>query len=101
MKTEGWEISATQPRLSETQLSYRENQAAIKIQKYFRGYITRKYIEEAKFIIGKVKTIQSWWREVLSRQKVKKLRPLSIENSLITIKDFNETMKTERMKNFS
>lgn len=78
-----------------------QNQAAIKIQKIFRGYITRKYIEEAKFIIGKVKTIQCWWRGVLSQRKQKRGRPLSIESSLITIKDFNETMKTERLRNFS
>lgn len=101
MKTEGWEMSIAQLRLSETSMILLQSHAAIKIQKVFRGYITRKYIEEAKFIIGKVKTIQTWWRRVLSRQKQRRGKQLSIESSLITIKDFNETMKTERLRNCS
>ena len=68
--------------------SQRENVAAVMIQKVFRGYITRKYINEAMFIIGKVKTIQRWWKRVIKRGREPKP---SVESSLVTIKDFNET----------
>ncbi len=43
----------------------------IKIQKVFRGYITRKYIQEAKYIISKVKIIQNWWRNIYRNKKQK------------------------------
>ena len=68
--------------------SQRKNMAAVTIQKVFRGYITRKYINEAMFIIGKVKTIQRWWKRVIKRSREPKP---SVESSLVTIKDFNET----------
>ena len=67
--------------------------AATKIQKTFRGYITRKYINEAKYIITKVKIIQAWWRRTLKNRKEKLQQKIaSSSNSLITIKDFNDTM---------
>ena len=76
--------------------------AAIKIQKTFRGYITRKYIDEAKFIISKVKVIQTWWRKFLKMKKEKlNQKMVSASNSLITIKDFNDTFKTDKHKIFS
>lgn len=70
--------------------------SVIKIQKVFRGYITRKYINEAKYIIGKVKIIQKWWRNILLINKYKlNKKIISNSNSLITIKDFNETYKNK------
>lgn len=76
--------------------------AAIKIQKVFRGFITRKYIDEAKYIIGKVKVIQNWWRKVISSKKEKlNQKIVSSSNSLITIKDFNDTLKTDKHRLFS
>ena len=52
--------------------------AATKIQKVFRGFITRKYIDEARFIIGKVVLIQKWWRKVTEKRKNRATKPLSI-----------------------
>lgn len=43
----------------------RENRAAITIQRHYRGYIQRKYIEEARMIIESVKKIQRFWRSCL------------------------------------
>ena len=40
------------------------------------------------FIISKVKTIQRWWKKIYTRKRQPKP---SIESSLVTIKDFNET----------
>lgn len=78
------------------------HKAATRIQKVFRGYITRKYIDEAKYIISKVKIIQLWWRKVLNMKKEKlNQKIVSSSNSLITIKDFNDTLKTDRQKLFS
>lgn len=100
IKTEGYQPSLEEHNLHER--SFRsKTEAATTIQKVFRGYITRKYIEEAKFIINNVKKIQLWWRNILLERKNKKAKPLSISNSLITIKDFNESMKTEKIKTFS
>jgi hypothetical protein len=88
--------------MSYSRLEIAQNRAAIKIQKIFRGYITRKYIEEAKYIISKVKCIQSWWRKILSTKNEKmNKKQTSASNSLITIKDFNDTIKTDRQKTFS
>lgn len=76
--------------------------AVIKIQKVFRGYITRKYIDEAKYIISKVVIIQNWWKRVLQKKKLKlNQKIISASNSLITIKDFNDTLKTDKNKIFS
>lgn len=75
--------------------------AAVKIQSFVRGYITRKYINEAKYIIGKVKIIQNWWRQMMKKKSKKVSKGLSIENSLITIKDFNDTFKTDKQRLFS
>jgi hypothetical protein len=83
-------------------ISSAEVNAAIKIQKIFRGYITRKYIDEAKYIISKVKIIQNWWRRILHAKKEKlNQKIVSSSNSLITIKDFNDTLKTDRHQLFS
>lgn len=88
--------------MSYSRLEISQNRAAVKIQKVFRGYITRKYIEEAKYIISKVKCIQSWWRKILSaRSERLNQKHISASNSLITLKDFNDTLKTDRQKAFS
>jgi hypothetical protein len=42
--------------------------AAIIIQKNFRGYIQRKYILEARYIIDCVKKIQRFWRKILKNK---------------------------------
>ena len=67
----------------------------------FRGFITRKYIDEARFIINKAIIIQKWWRKLLQKKKEKKTKHLSIESSLITIKDFNETLKADKLRHLS
>ena len=38
------------------------------IQKYFRGYIQRKYIQEAKYIIESIKKIQRFWKKCLKKK---------------------------------
>ena len=84
-----------------------QHKAAITIQRHFRGYIQRKYIEEARYIIDCVKKIQRFWRGCLLKKKqvenkkiVSKtetqMKKLSVESSLITVKDLNED--TYRMK---
>lgn len=42
--------------------------AAVTIQKHFRGYIQRKYIMEARYIIDCVKKIQRFWRNILKKK---------------------------------
>lgn len=44
-----------------------ETQAAITIQKHFRGYIQRKYIQEARYIIDCIKKIQRFWKICLHK----------------------------------
>ena len=75
----------------------KRNKAAILIQKNFRGYLTRKYLEEIKFMLHSIIKIQKVWRGFSCRKQLKKCKDtkkqknmLSIENSLITIKDFSE-----------
>lgn len=55
-----------------------ENRAAIIIQKNFRGYIQRKYIQEARYIIDSIKRIQRVWRGYIVR---KRLRSQNLKNS--------------------
>jgi hypothetical protein len=46
-----------------------------------------------------VKIIQNWWRSRPRKLRAKVApKAQSVENSLITIKDFNETFKTDRQK---
>lgn len=94
MKTEGCRVNTEEHY--DSSISYRQNEAAVTIQRIFRGYITRKYIDEARYLISKAITLQRWWRSVLEKRRKKIVKPFSIENSLITIKDFNETMKADK-----
>lgn len=71
--------------------------AAITIQKHFRGYLTRKYIEEFRYQIYCVVRIQKAWRTYCFRKKMTKKtfakKNLMIDNSEDTIKDFNSEQK--------
>ena len=70
MKTEGCQLEGKSHH-SITNSNLRAHRAATCIQKMFRGYITRKYIDEAKYIISKVKVIQNWWRSIAAHRKAK------------------------------
>ena len=75
------------------------------IQKHFRGYIQRKYIEEARYIIECIKKIQRFWREWMDKKKQSKTTEMmkaletvrgETSTSLITVKDFNDTCRLEK-----
>lgn len=73
-----------------------ENLAALKIQKFWRGYQTRKQIEHYKKAMLAVVTIQRYWRGYLARKKYRKTvfnsnMPKPFDESLYTVKDFNES----------
>ncbi len=72
--------------------------ATITIQKHFRGYIQRKYILQARYIIDCVKKIQRFWRDVLKNKSKNKNKQNEVSSSLITIKDLNDTYKEDRNK---
>lgn len=56
---------------------YTEYVAARTIQKYFRGYTTRKYI---KYLHENATTIQCNWRGVLGRKRFNKIIKVCILN---------------------
>ena len=99
VKTEGCQISLEAHLKIESTLD--EDRAATKIQKVFKGYIARKYIHEALFIQSKTIIIQRWWRKYLLKKKQINTKEQSKESSLITIKDFNESLKNDKIKSFS
>lgn len=79
-----------------------QNKAATTIQRHFRGYIQRKYIEEAKYIVECIKRIQRCWRAYREKRRLSKDKQIAKgletvrgekEVSLITIKDLNDTAK--------
>lgn len=77
--------------------------AVVVIQKHFRGYLTRKIIEQFRLENYCAIKIQKAWRAYCFRKKLRKggiiKKNLTIENSLITIKDFNSNHKSDKIKN--